>query len=321
MRYRPLGNSGVQVSAVIFGCWQMSRPMQYGLTDADSIAAVHRALEIGVNTFDTAGMYGDGHAETVLGRALQGVTRADVVVCTKVEPAPGPSRRNSGDPAHVRQSIDHALQRLQMDYVDLFQVHWPDPSASIGETWAAMVSIWQSGKARAIGVSNFADFQIEACLPVGPVHSLQPPYSLLDRRIQADGTLDLCRRQGISLLAYSPLAMGLLTGKHDPSRPPALPAGDYRQQEPLFQGDQFRRAAAFGRALAELAGQSGLTASQLATAWVLAQPGLTAAITGPRTARQIEEHAGGDISLTTGDLAVINTLAAQYGWDGATRGR
>ena len=312
MQYRALGQSGLQVSALIFGCWQIGHAGEYGLTDADSIAAIRRALDLGINSFDTAGSYGDGESERLLARALQGVPRHEVVLCTKAEPcrfADG-SSRSSGDPAHLRAAIDHALERLQTDYVDLFQIHWPDPDVSLGESWAAMVDIWQAGKARAIGVSNYFSDQIEACTVAGPVHSLQPEYSLLEREAERDGTLAYCQATGIGVIAYSPLGRGLLTGKHDPAVPPVLPPGDYRAQMPHFQPGAYGRVAAFARRLGDLAAGSGHSAAELALAWVLHQPALSAAIVGARTPSQIAAHIPAvDWRLSPADLAAVAVLA------------
>lgn len=316
MQYRELGTSGLRVSAITFGCWQLGHASEYGLSEADSIAAVHRALDLGINTFDTAGSYGHGYSEQVLARALQGVPREQYVLCTKAEErrTPDGGSRISGDPAHLFEAIDHSLQRLQTDYVDLFQIHWPDPAVSLGETWAAMVQIWRSGKARAIGVSNYFAFQLEASEVAGPIHSLQPEYSLLEREVERDGTLAYCRQRGIGVLAYSPMGRGLLTGKYDPAVPPAFPAGDYRARLPHFQPDTYPRLATFARRLGELAAASGHSAGQLAIAWVLHQPGLSSAIVGARTAAQIAEQApAADWQLSAADLQAIEALAVAAG--------
>ena len=314
MQYRDLGTSGLKVSALIFGCWQFGHAGKYGLSDDDSIAAVRAALDLGINSFDTAGSYGSGHSERVLGQALRGVPRDRVVICTKAEPRrfPDGSVRISGDPAHQLEALEHSLERLQTDHVDLFQIHEPDPEVSLGETWAMMVDIWQSGKARAIGVSNYFSFQIEACEAAGSVHSLQPEYSLLQREVERDGTLAYCRQRGIGVIAYSPMGRGLLTGKYDPAVPPQLPADDYRRTEPDFQPDRYPAVADFARRLGDLAAQTGHSAGQLALAWALRQPGISAAIAGARTPAQIAALApAAQWHLSDGDLAAIDALASQ----------
>lgn len=292
MEYRRLGTSDLDISTIGFGCWAMGKAF-WGddVVDEDSIAAVHTALELGINFFDTAQAYGCGHSERVLGQALAGYPRGEVIIATKTGlnwDADNHIFRDSS-PEFVLRSCEDSLERLQTDYVDLLQVHWPDEKVPIAETAAAMKQLLDAGKTRAVGVSNYSVAQMEQFMAVCPLHSLQPPYSMINRGIEAE-ILPFCREHNIGVLAYSPMARGLLTGKYDENA--RFPETDDRARDSLWQGERFRRTLAAVREMTALAAENGKTMSQLALAWVLSQPGVTCALSGTKRPHQIAETAG-----------------------------
>lgn len=291
MEYRPLGNTDLRVSAIGFGCWAMGKWM-WGedVVDDDSIAAVQRALDLGINFYDTAAVYGKGHSERVLARAL-GTRRGEVIVATKCgrkQDAEG-KLYNDSTPAGIAAECEQSLRNLQTDWIDLYQVHWPDEQTPFEDTMAALLSLRDQGKIRHIGVSNFTPPMMERMLTGGPLVSLQPPYSLLRRGIEAE-ILPFCRANNLAVLAYSPMQRGLLTGKYTPGA--TFPETDSRSRDPLFQGERLANIAAAVSQLATLAAAHGKTAGQLAIAWVLGQPGLTVALCGAKRVHHIEESVG-----------------------------
>ena len=292
MEYRQLGQSDLKISTVGFGCWAMGK---YGwgadVDDNDSIRAVHRALELGINFFDTADIYGRGHSEEVLGKAL-GARRKDVIVATKVGNRWNPNRpeevRVDLSREYILKAVDDSLRRLQTDYIDLYQIHRHDPNQPIAEIMATLVELVKQGKIRYIGTSNLSVPQLEEYLAHGPVVSIQPPLSLFVRHIEVQ-LLPFCQQHSVGVVVYSPLAMGLLTGKY--SQPTKFPPNDFRANNFLFQGQTFKRNIAIVKALKDYAAEKNHTVAQLAVAWVLAHPAVTSAICGAKRPAQIEETA------------------------------
>jgi aryl-alcohol dehydrogenase-like predicted oxidoreductase len=291
MRTLALHHTRLTLSRIIAGGWQAGRDLWVGIEDEQSIAALRAAFEAGVTTFDTAEDYGAGHSERVLSRAL-GSRRDDIVIATKV----------SWD--HLRkdqiiEACERSLANLRTDHIDLYQIHWPagtfgSEPVPLAESMEALVQLRQQGKIRAIGVSNFDAEQLEEACALGPVDTLQPPYSLLWRHAERD-LLPLCQRLNVAVLAYSPLAQGLLTGCIGPD--PRLPEGDNRADNRLFQPPTLARALAAVEAMRPLAASLGVTLAQLALAWVADRPGM-AAIAGARNATQaVDNAAAGDLVL------------------------
>jgi myo-inositol catabolism protein IolS len=302
MQHRPLGQSGLSISAIVAGGWQAGKEDWVGIDDADSIAAYRAAFERGVTTFDTAEEYGGGHSERLLAEAL-GHARDQIVIATKV------SWKNLRREAVLR-ACEQSLARLRTDRIDLYQVHWPAGSfgsevVPLEETMSALAELKQQGKIRAIGVSNFNRAQLEAAAAVTRVDSLQPPYSLFWRKIEADA-MPYCVDHQIAIIAYSPLAQGLLTGRFGPGH--QFPPGDNRNDNKLFAGDNYERAQAALARLRPISARYGVTLGQLALAWLCAQP-QTVAAAGARTAEQAAQNAAaGDLRISDEDLAAIDAI-------------
>jgi aryl-alcohol dehydrogenase-like predicted oxidoreductase len=279
MERRRLGADGPEVPVIGFGAW----PIGGGMGDVDERAAIrtlHHALDRGVTLIDTAEAYRT--SEGVIGRALREWTgrREDVFLATKVRGA-DLSR------AHVMEAIENSLRELQTDHVDLLQAHAWDPHHPIEETMRAFDDLVRQGKVRYVGVSNFSAEQMAAAWATRPFHSLQPRYNLLDRQIESE-VLPYCQRMGIGVLAHSPLAKGLLTGKYGPDH--RFPADDERSRMPRFQGDEYRRNLATAARLQAWAQQRGHTLVELAIAWVLAHPAMTVCLCGAKSPEQVDEH-------------------------------
>lgn len=291
MRTLTLHHSELTLSRIIAGGWQAGRDLWVGIDDEQSVAALRAAFDGGVTTFDTAEDYGGGHSERVLARAL-GSRRDEIVIATKV----------SWD--HLRrdqiiEACERSLANLGTDRIDLYQVHWPagtfgSEHVPLEESMEALVQLRQQGKILAIGVSNFDGPLLRRACALGPVDTLQPPYSLLWRHAERE-LLPLCREQRVAVLAYSPLAQGLLTGSIGPDR--EMPEGDNRRDNRLFQAPTFAHALAAVDAMRPLALRQGVTLAQLSLGWVANQPGV-AAIVGARNAAQAAENAAaGDLVL------------------------
>ncbi len=302
MQYRLLGRTKIEISAVLFGGWQAGKDQWVGIRDDETIAAHRAALEGGITTFDTAEAYGEGHSERVLAQAL-GDKRDQIVIATKVWV--GNLKRDK-----LFEACERSLQNLGTDRIDLYQIHWPSGSwgteiVPIEETMTALGELKQQGKIRALGVSNFSRAQIEEASQFGRIDSLQPPYSLFWRSVEADAG-PFCLQNKISILAYSPLAQGLLTGKF--GRGHVFPEGDNRSRNRLLQGENYERAQNALDKLRPLADKYGVTLGQLAIAWLIAQP-QTSAIVGARSAEQAAQNAqAGDIELDTDDLEAIDEI-------------
>jgi aryl-alcohol dehydrogenase-like predicted oxidoreductase len=305
MEQRQLGTSGLTVSALGLGCMGMT--WAYGATDEDeSIATLHRAIELGVTFLDTAERYGPHTNEELLGRALAG-RRDDVVLATKfgaLETPDGPAGRLlDGTPENVRRSIEGSLKRLNTDYVDLYYQHRMDPDTPIEETVGAMAELVKEGKVRHIGLSEAAPDTIRRAHAVHPIAAVQSEYSLFARDIE-DEVLPTLRELGIGLVAYSPLGRGFLSGRF--SSADELDADDWRRTQPRFRGENAERNLALAGKVAEMAAEKGVPPAQLALAWVLAQGDDIVPIPGTKRRRYLEQNAGAlDVQLSDDDLARI----------------
>ena len=290
MEYRKLGQTDITVSAIAMGCWAVADPAMWGPQDeAQTIAAVHKALEVGVNFFDTAEAYGeDGYSEVVLGRALAG-RRHEAVIATKVS-------RGELSARDIIAACEDSLRRLNTDYIDLYQIHWPSRTTPIDESMAALTKLRDAGKIRAIGVSNFGPGDLGDALAAGRVESNQLPYSLLFRAIEYE-IIPACVQHNVSVLPYSPLLQGLLTGKF--ANVDAIPAGRKRTRhfsasQPLARhGESGAETEVFAaiEAIRATSERVGAPMSHVAIAWLLHQPGVTSVIAGARSREQVAENA------------------------------
>ncbi len=313
MQSKPLGNSGLQLSRIGLGTWAMGGgDWKFGWgpqDDRESIATIHRALALGINWIDTAPAYGLGHCEEVVGQALAGLKERPLIAtkCGRVW-----DQQRQLSPRLKRQSIqaeiEDSLRRLGVDTIDLYQMHWPQPDEDIEEGWRTVADVIRQGKVRHGGVCNFNLAQLERIRPIHPIASLQPPYSLLNRGVEAD-LLAYCQTHGIGVVAYSPMQKGLLTGKVNRPWIDALPAADHRHNDAQFQEPRLSANLTFVDGLRRIADQHGRSVAQLAIAWVLRRAEVTAAIVGARRPSQIEATIGAaDWQLAPDDLAAIDTL-------------
>ncbi len=305
MKPRRLGNSSLSITPLIMGTWQAGRHMWTDIDDSESIRAIRAALDAGVTAIDTASVYGNGHSERIVARAV-GENRNRIVIATKLF-------ANEMKSDQVMAACERSLTNLATDYIDLYQIHWPSGAfgsepVPIEETMQALVRLKEQGKIRAIGVSNFSGAQLAEALEVGEIVSLQPPYSLFWRQVEQDAR-PLCLARKLAILAYSPMAQGLLTGKFGADH--RFKQGDHRTKNRLFQAENFGRAQAALTALAPIAERHGATLGQLALAWVMAQPN-TCAIAGARNAEQAAQNAAAArITLALEDLAAMDRIGRQ----------
>ena len=302
MELRALGTSGVKITPVIMGTWQAGKDMWVGIDDSETAKAIRAAFESGITTVDTAAIYGDGHSERIVGNALADV-RGRVVYATKVF-------SNQLKYSQVVEACHRSLKNLKTDYLDLYQIHWPSGSwgseiVPIEETMRAMTDLKQQGKIRAIGVSNFSRTELEEAAVYGRIDSLQPPYSLFWRQVEGDA-MPYCVDNNITILAYSPLAQGLLTGKFGPDH--KFAKGDHRSKNRLFKSKNYQRVQQALSRLGAIANRYEVSLAQIALAWVIAQP-RTCAIAGARNAEQVLDNAKAvEVTLSSADLAEIDAI-------------
>ena len=319
MQTRKLGNSDLYITPVGYGAWAIGGSgwqFAWGSqNDNDSIAAIHRSLELGVNWIDTAAVYGMGHSEEVVARSLKSWSGPRPYVFTKCGlrwDAHGNVRKVLIADS-IRSEIEDSLRRLSVDVIDLYQIHWPpDPdSADLEDGWSTLASLQRQGKVRWIGVSNFDVQQLRRAQAIAPVTSLQPRYSLVHREIE-DEVLPYCLQEGIGVIVYSPMASGLLTGAMTRERVDKLPEDDWRKHHPDFTEPQLSRNMALVELLREIGAARNRSAGEVAIAWTLHNPAVTGAIVGARNARQAEGvMRAGDLRLADGEVKDIDTFFAQ----------
>lgn len=313
---RTLGASALHLSTVGFGAWAAGGGgWAFGWgpqDDAESIASIRHAVEQGINWIDTAAVYGLGHSEQVVRRALEGIPTADrPYIFTKCglvwdESNPEAPPRQVLRPESIRAECEASLRRLGLERIDLYQFHWPDQSGTpVEESWEAMSRLVEEGKVRAAGVSNFDVTLLERCEAIRHVDSLQPPLSLI-RRQTADAEIPWCEEHGTGVIVYSPLQSGILTERFSADRLKSLAEGDWRRRSPDFKPPRLARNLALRDALIPIAREHGTTVSAVAIAWTLAWPGVTGAIVGARTPEQVDGWiAAASLELTLADLDQI----------------
>jgi aryl-alcohol dehydrogenase-like predicted oxidoreductase len=292
---RTLGNSDLKITPIGFGAWAVGGgdwQFSWGpQDDNDSIAAIHRALDLGINWIDTAAIYGLGHSEEVVGRALKSTSHKPYVF-TKCSMRWHEDRSiyNSLKANSIAEEVEASLRRLGVEAIDLYQVHWPNPDSEIEEGWEALAKLREQGKLRWIGVSNFNVEQMKRAQKIAPITSLQPPYSMLRRAIEEE-ILPFAKANNIGVINYSPMVSGLLTGKMTAARVAALPADDWRRRAVEFNEPRLSRNLRLVELLREIGSAHGVTPGVVAVAWTLHHPAITAAIVGGRNAKQVEETA------------------------------
>jgi aryl-alcohol dehydrogenase-like predicted oxidoreductase len=290
---RTLGNSDLQLTRIGFGAWAIGGSnwaFSWGpQDDNDSIAAIHRALDLGVNWIDTAAIYGLGHSEEVVGRALNTYSGPKPLVFTKCSMRWHQDRSiyRSLKAASLAEELDGSLKRLGVDAIDLYQVHWPNPPEEIEEGWETLARFREQGKIRWIGVSNFSIDQMKLVQQIAPITSLQPPYSMLRRSIEAE-ILPFAQSNNIGAINYSPMLSGLLAGTMTPERIAALPAEDWRHKNVEFSEPRLSRNMRLVELLRDIGNDHSVSPGVVAVAWTLHNPGITAAIVGARSAVQAE---------------------------------
>jgi aryl-alcohol dehydrogenase-like predicted oxidoreductase len=305
-----LGGTGLEITRIGFGAWALGGGgWEFGWgpqDDEESLAAIHHALERGINWIDTAAAYGFGRSEKVVGRALEGV-RERPYVFTKCSLLEGPGRRvvHNLKRDSILREADASLERLGVDAIDLYQIHWPIPEEDIEEGWSALVELKQQGLVRHIGVSNFNVEQMRRIERIAPVETLQPPYSLIAREVEAE-ILPFCEREGIGVIVYSPMGSGLLTGKMTRERIESLPDDDWRKHDPRFQEPQLSRHLALVERLKAVAERHRTTPGAVAVAWTLRHPAVDGAIVGFRRPNQVDPILpAASLELTDEDLDEI----------------
>ena len=312
-----LGNTDLHLTRVGLGTWAIGGgDWRFGWGPQDekeAIAAVHRAIDLGINWIDTAAVYGDGRSEELVGEALKSMSGEKPIVATKF----GRVIQPDGSIAKLikRESIlkecEDSLRRLGVETIDLYQMHWPEPDEEIEEAWQTMIDLKQQGKVRHIGVSNHNVSQLKRLQAMHEVASLQPPYSMIAPNVE-DEILPFCGEQNIGVVCYSPMCKGLLTGKFDKARAEALPESDHRSRDPKFTEPQLSINLELASRLAEIAAESDRSVAELAIAWTLRRDEVTSAIVGARSPQQIEGTAGaGEWKLSSDVQSRVDALLAE----------
>jgi len=318
MDLRKLGNSDLQITPVGFGAWAIGGSgweFAWGRQDdTDSIAAIFRALELGVNWIDTAAVYGTGHSEEIVAEALKQWKGKRPYLFTKCVLRWDENRKVYPDhsAASVRKECEDSLRRLQTDVIDLYQMHWPprDNGPGLEEAWQAMNDLKKEGKVRWVGVSNFDVEQLKRAAKIASITSDQPPYSMIRRAIEAE-VLPHCEKNAIGVISYAPMASGLLTGAMSRERAAALPPDDFRSRNPEFREPRLSKNIELVERLRKVGGRHGRSPGEVAIAWVLRHPAITGAIVGARNAKQADGvMRAGELKLSQDEIAEIEGAAA-----------
>ncbi|MGH9668053.1 MAG: aldo/keto reductase [Bryobacteraceae bacterium] len=315
MQTKQLGNSDLRITPIGIGAWAMGGngwAFAWGpQDDQDSIHAIHAGLDRGINWIDTAAVYGLGHSEEIVGQALKSISHRPYIFtkCARI----WNERREIGKSLRadsIRKEAEASLRRLQVDVIDLYQVHWPEPDEQIEEGWSEMAKLKEEGKVRWIGVSNFNASQMARAQAIAPITSLQPPYSLVSPEIE-ESILPFAQANHIGVLVYSPMKSGLLSGKMTKERVAAMPADDFRRRTPNFQEPLLSRNLELVELLRKIGGRHGRTPGEVAIAWTLRHPAVTAAIVGMRSAEQVDGVIGAaSFRLSPEELGEIEAFVA-----------
>jgi aryl-alcohol dehydrogenase-like predicted oxidoreductase len=316
MQTKQLGNSDLKITPIGVGAWAMGGSgwaFAWGpQDDDDSIAAIRAALDKGVNWIDTAAVYGLGHSEEVVGRAIKGLANRPYIFtkCERIWNERGEIAKSLKADS-IRRELEASLRRLQIERIDLYQIHWPEPDEQIEEGWSTLAKLAAEGKVRYIGVSNFNVQQMQRAQAIAPITSLQPPYSMISPEIE-ESILPYCGANKIGVLAYSPMKSGLLAGTMTRERVAAFPADDFRRRTPNFQEPLLSRNLELAELLRAIGQRHGRTPGEVAIAWVLRRPEVTAAIVGMRSAKQVEGVIGAaDFRLPPEEIAEIDSFRAK----------
>jgi aryl-alcohol dehydrogenase-like predicted oxidoreductase len=307
------GRTGMEITRIGFGSWAIGgggwRAAWGPQDDDEAVGAIRRAVELGMNWIDTAAVYGLGHSEKLVARALKGVSERPYVFtkCSQVWDESGNISNNLKKDS-VKRECEESLSRLQVEAIDLYQIHWPRPDGDIEEGWEAMAELKEEGKVRHIGVSNFDVEQMERIREIAPVETLQPPYNMLKRGIE-DEILPYCQENDIGVIAYSPMRSGLLTGKMSPERVANLPADDWRRNSSDFQEPRLSRNLELVSLLEEIGVEHGRSPGEVAIAWTLRHQAVTAAIVGGRRPDQVDGIIGAaELRLSEDELDRIQSF-------------
>jgi len=312
MQTRPFGKTDMQITPVGIGAWAMGGNNWGPQDDIESIKAIKRGLDLGINWIDTAAIYGLGHSEEVVGEAIKG--REKPYIFTKCSLV-WDQQKNVGHSLKrdsIRQEVEASLQRLNIDVIDLYQIHWPDPDPEIEEGWSALAELKKEGKVRHIGVSNFNVEQLKRAEKIAPVETLQPPYSLLRREVDHK-ILPYCQDENIGVIVYSPMASGLLSGQMTKERIAQMPDSDWRKGNSAFQEPQLSQNLELANLLSEIGFPHNMSAGVVAIAWTLQNPAVTAAIVGVRNIAQVEEIINAaEFRLKDTELEQINDYLTKH---------
>src|SRR5579862_4598318 len=313
MQTRQLGNSDLNLTPLGVGAWAIGGPgwaFAWGpQDDDDSIAAIHAALDKGINWIDTAAVYGLGHSEEMVGKAIKGRANPPYIFtkCERIWNERGEIAKSLKADS-IRREVEASLRRLQIERIDLYQIHWPEPDEGIEEGWSTLAQLKAEGKVRYIGVSNFNVPQLRRAQAIAPVTSLQPPYSMISPEIE-DEVLPFCGANNIGVLAYSPMKSGLLSGAMTRERVAKLPEDDFRRRTPNYQEPLLSRNLELAELLRKIGQRHGRNPGEVAIAWVLRRPEVTAAIVGMRSARQVEGVIGAaEFRLPAAEIAEIGAF-------------
>jgi aryl-alcohol dehydrogenase-like predicted oxidoreductase len=316
MQKKRLGNSDMEITPIGVGAWAMGGggwKFAWGpQDDSQSVAAIHAALDRGVNWIDTAAIYGLGHSEEVVARALADYSGSRPYVFTKCERVWNEQREISPclKADSLRRECENSLRRLKVDVIDLYQIHWPEPDPDIEEGWGMLARLKEEGKVRWIGVSNFNVAHMERCRGIAPLTSLQPPYSAISPEVE-EAQLPYCQKHGMGVIVYSPMKSGLLTGKMTKQRVADFPADDFRGRAPAFHEPQLSRNLELAELMRTIGARHGRTPGEVAIAWVLRRPEVTAAIVGMRSAEQVNGVIGAlEFRLAPAEIAEIDAFRA-----------
>jgi aryl-alcohol dehydrogenase-like predicted oxidoreductase len=316
METRQLGNTDLHITPIGFGSWAIGGgnwEFAWGPQDElEAIRAIERAVDRGMNWIDTAAVYGLGHSEELVGRAIGGMGQKPLVF-TKCSMTWDADRRihRSLRANSVRRECEASLKRLGVDVIDLYQIHWPNPDDELEEGWETLARLKEEGKVRHIGVSNFDVTQMHRAQLIAPIASLQPPYSLINRDVE-DEILIFCRESNIGVIVYSPMASGLLTGTMTRERIADFPPDDWRRRSPEYREPRLSRNLAMAEVLAWIGARHGRTAGEVAIAWTLRHPAVTGAIVGGRNSRQVEGIVGaGEFVLDEREIREIEAFAGE----------